>query len=41
MSFNANALRDVHQANLNLGISLSKLWLENKSRTRARLERGD
>jgi hypothetical protein len=35
MSFNANALRDVQQANLNLGVSLSNLWLESMNRTRA------
>ncbi|GAB3626920.1 hypothetical protein PTE30175_03520 [Pandoraea terrae] len=35
MPFDVNALRDVQQANLNLGVSLSNLWLENMNRTRA------
>ncbi|GAB3628970.1 hypothetical protein PTE30175_00464 [Pandoraea terrae] len=35
MVFNVSSLRDIHQANVNLGLSISNVWLENMNRARA------
>lgn len=34
MPLDANALRDIHQANLDLGMKVTNLWLENLNRAR-------